>query len=193
MSVFLLTSNRGCVEQYYSGCRWDTEGLVHPIQNEKEGRWPLDTFCKEKRVRKLIDTSREHDIREAILDTPTNSSQTIFSNNKISNLCKENWARKPVDTSREHDLRGVVLETTPNSSRTIFSSQISSRLLLVLILAPRVFFTGTPFFLPPQEPAFLNYNSIWDPRGLGFCKTVLSSLNKVDVSIKALLVIDTCL
>ena len=34
-------------------------------------------------------------------------------------------------------------------------------LLLVLVLAPRVFSPGTPVFPSPQKPTLLNFNSIW--------------------------------
>ena len=34
-------------------------------------------------------------------------------------------------------------------------------LLLVLVLAPRGFFPGTPVFPSPQKPTFLNSSSIW--------------------------------
>ena len=34
-------------------------------------------------------------------------------------------------------------------------------LLLVLVLAPRVFSPGTPVFSSLQKPKFLNSNSIW--------------------------------
>ena len=36
-----------------------------------------------------------------------------------------------------------------------------SSLLLVLVLAPRGFSPGTPAFLPPQKPTFLNSNLTW--------------------------------
>ena len=38
---------------------------------------------------------------------------------------------------------------------------VEFNLLLVLVLAPRVFSPGTPVFPSPQEPTLLNSNSIW--------------------------------
>ena len=58
-------------------------------------------------------------------------------------------------------------------------------LLLVLALL-RGFFSGSPVFLPPQKPTFLNSNSIGNSRATGLSVEdccVSPSLNKVDLFI----------
>ena len=58
-------------------------------------------------------------------------------------------------------------------------------LLLVLALL-RGFFSGSPAFLPPQKPTFLNSNSIGNSRATGLSVEdccVSPSLNKVDLFI----------
>jgi len=56
-------------------------------------------------------------------------------------------------------------------------------LLLVLALAAKGFSPGSPVFLPPQKPTFLNFNSIGYPRAMSLSVedcSVSPSLNKVD-------------
>ena len=52
MSVFPYHNSRS-MEKYYSSRRWDTEEVVHSIQNEKTRWQTLDTFREENRVRTL--------------------------------------------------------------------------------------------------------------------------------------------
>ena len=56
-------------------------------------------------------------------------------------------------------------------------------LLLVLALAPGVFTLGSPVFVPPPKPTFLNSNSIGNSRATGLSVEdccVSPSLNKVN-------------
>ena len=52
-------------------------------------------------------------------------------------------------------------------------------LLLVLVLAPRGFSSGSPVFPSPQKPTFPNSNSIWNPRATGLSVISLLSVTLV--------------